>query len=105
MALLLIISTWATVTPGQSSGTSQDDKSVGQRYASLISYEVDATKWLPEGAKPPAEASKKMRSTIKITPLLDLDKVSGAFYMTSTGWEGISEDTWMTRNTLTTLMR
>jgi mannose-6-phosphate isomerase-like protein (cupin superfamily) len=81
VALVLIISVWATVTPGQSSGTSQGDKSVGQKYAELISYDVNAFKWFPGGVKPPAEASKKMSSTIKPTPLLDLDRVPGAFYM------------------------
>jgi hypothetical protein len=75
MALLLIISTWVTVTPGQSSGTSQGDKSVGHRYVSLISYDVNATKWFPGRVEPPAEASKKMRSCPTIL-LVRLGRVS-----------------------------
>ncbi len=81
VALVLIASIWATVAPGQSSGTSQSDKSAGQKFAGLISYGVDLTKWLPKGSTPPTDGYMARGSTIKITPLLDLDKVPGAFYI------------------------
>jgi hypothetical protein len=79
--IVLIVSIWAIVTPGQPSETSQGDKSVGQKYAGLISYDVNITKWLPKGSPPPVDGYTAKGSTIKITPLLDLDRVPGAFYM------------------------
>jgi quercetin dioxygenase-like cupin family protein len=79
--LVFILSIWATVTPGRSNGSSQGDKSTGQKYAGLISYGVDMAKWLPKGSVPPADGYMAKGSTIKITPLLDLDKVPGAFYI------------------------
>jgi quercetin dioxygenase-like cupin family protein len=42
---------------------------------------VYVTKWLPKGSTPPADGYMAKGSTIKITPLLDLDKVPGAFYI------------------------
>src|SRR5512137_2172128 len=64
-ALVLILSVLATVVPGQSGKTSPDKKSAGQKYANLISYDVDETKWLPKGDKPQAEVRRKFDSTIK----------------------------------------
>jgi hypothetical protein len=80
VSLLFIVSVLVTFAPGQSGGTSQGDKNAGHKYDKLISYDVDAYKWFPD-RKPPAATSKKINSTIKITPLLDLDRVPGAFYM------------------------
>ena len=81
LALALIASICAPAIPGRSSGTNQGDASDGQKYAGLISYGVDAAKWLPTGSSPPADGYIAKGSTIRITPLLDLDKVPGAFYM------------------------
>lgn len=81
VVLALIVSIWTITTSGQASGISREDESAGQRYAHLISYDVDVTKWLPEGSPPPADGYTAKGSTIKITPLLDLDRVPGAFYM------------------------
>jgi quercetin dioxygenase-like cupin family protein len=79
--LVFLMSIWTTITSVQSSGTNQGDKSTGQKYSYLISYGVDVAKWLPPGSKPPADGYLAKGSTIKITPLLDLDKVPGAFYI------------------------
>jgi len=81
VVLVLTASIWPAVTPGQSGGQNQGDKGLGQKYAGLISYDVDADKWTPKDPKVLEEARKKLGSTIKITPLLDLDRVPGAFYM------------------------
>jgi quercetin dioxygenase-like cupin family protein len=81
IALVLVLSVLVTLTLGQSGGTSQGDKNVGHKYDKYISYDVDVTKWLPKGSKPPTDGYMAKDSTIKITPLLDLDKVPGAFYM------------------------
>jgi quercetin dioxygenase-like cupin family protein len=78
---VLLALVWTTVTPGQSSGTNHGDKSTGQKYAGLISYGVDVAKWLPPGSTPPTDGYMAKGSTIKITPLLDLDKVPGSFYI------------------------
>ena len=86
-ALVLIVSVLATLAPGQSGKKSPADKSGEQKYAKYISYDVDKEKWLPKDSTPPAEPRKKFDSTIKITPLLDLDRVPGAFYI-DLNWMG-----------------
>jgi len=86
-ALVLIVSVLATLAPGQSGKKSPADKSGEQKYAKYISYDVDKAKWLPKDSTPPAEPRKKFDSTIKITPLLDLDRVPGAFYI-DLNWMG-----------------
>ncbi len=67
----------ATMALGQSGGTSQ----AGHKYEKYISYDVDVMKWRPKGSTPPTDGYMAKGSTIKITPLLDIDKVPGAFYM------------------------
>ena len=81
VALLLIVSVLVTLAPGQSGGATQGDKNAGHKYDKYISYGVDVTKWLPKGSTPPTDGYMAKGSTIKKTPLLDIDKVPGAFYM------------------------
>ena len=80
LALVLAVSVWVTLA-GQPGGTSQGDKNAGHKYDKYISYDVNVTKWLPKGSKPPTDGYLAPDSTIKITPLLDLDRAPGAFYI------------------------